>query len=112
MFKWELSGPRQRHPLLDAVECYVEARWNTSCSEVHVPVASINGHMLPMAGRIDWLRWWAKVFLALSLLLLLGITTHDLALLSVAKREEVLDFRGLRWQFPVLRHTFAPWFRG
>ena len=38
----------------------MEAKWNTSCSEVHVPVASINGHMLPMAGRIDWLRWWAK----------------------------------------------------
>ncbi|CAK9115334.1 Hypothetical protein SCF082_LOCUS53383 [Durusdinium trenchii] len=63
--------------------------------------------MLPIAGRIDWLRWWAKVFLVLSLLLLLGITTHDLALLSVAKREEIMDFRSLRWQFPILRRSFS-----
>eukprot|EP00439_Symbiodinium_sp_Y106_P001958 s1082_g1.t1 len=80
---------------------------NSSCSAVEIPVVSLNGHMLAMAGRIDWLRLWAKVFLVLSFLLLLGITTHDLALLNVTKKTEIMDLRRLRWQFPVLRKAFA-----
>ncbi|CAL1145692.1 unnamed protein product [Cladocopium goreaui] len=98
---------KHRRPFPDVLECEVQDVQNTSCSRVHVPVASINGHMIPMAGRIDWLRWWAKLFLVLSLLLLLGISTHDLALLSVLKQEEIMDFRSLRWQFPILRRAFS-----
>ncbi|CAJ1363079.1 unnamed protein product, partial [Effrenium voratum] len=95
---------RERTPEL---ECHVKNMVNKTCSDVEVPVASINGHMVPMAGGVDWLRWWAKVFLVLSLLLLLGITTHDLAMLSLVKQEEIMDFRSLRWQFPVIRRSFA-----
>jgi len=102
-----LEHKHHHRPFPDVLECQVAEMQNTSCSAVHVPVASINGHMIPMAGRVDWLRWWAKVFLVLSLLLLLGITTHDLALLSVAKQEEIMDFRSLRWQFPILRRAFS-----
>ena len=34
---------------------------NISITDEDRQFTIIQGHMIPMAGRVDWLRWWAKV---------------------------------------------------
>jgi len=102
---------REKSDLQDELErerCSASVVASVSCQKAAAPV----GDMARPLGRpmswtrdryIDVLGLGARLFLALALLIWVGIATHDQALICPSYKNLVLDVRGVNYHCPLLR---------
>jgi hypothetical protein len=91
-------------------KCSVPMLVEATCSSMAVPVRDVKR---PLALAMDWdapnhydvLGVWARLFLTITFLIWVGMTTHDLALIGRSKNY-ILDVAGVNEHCPVIRKVW------
>ncbi|CAK0820427.1 unnamed protein product, partial [Prorocentrum cordatum] len=90
--------------------CSVPALAGATCGAMAVPVRDVKR---PLALAMDWdapnhydvLGVWARLFLTITFLIWVGMTTHDLALIGRSKNY-ILDLAGVNEHCPLIRKVW------
>jgi len=91
-------------------KCSVPMLVDATCSSMAVPVSGVKR---PLALAMNWdapnhydvLGVWARLFLTITFLIWVGMTTHDLALIGRSKNY-ILDVAGVNEHCPVIRKVW------
>lgn len=91
--------------------CSVAGVSGTSCRRSAVPVDQMRRPLAvamgtPDAEGYDVLGFWARLFLIITFLIWLGVTIHDLALVTRHNKDFVLDVKGVNTHCPSIRKTW------
>jgi hypothetical protein len=91
-------------------QCSVPSVEHVACIDMVVPVKFMKRPLALAMGRasgLDVMGMWARFFLVLTVLIWVGMTTHDLALVSRERKDFILDVTGVNRHCPSIGRVWG-----